>query len=157
MASSTSITSITSIDDFSAWLLTSPAALHVVWAYAEWHEPCKTGGAIDIMFQKLSEAFAAASFAKVRNIWLPNVIPYRWHSSWLALFTRSAHSNQILAATWLLFCVSLQVNAEEVVELAESLDISVVPTFFLYKVRYCTGTSDLLRRQWHDMIYDIAE
>lgn len=52
-------------EDFSGWLLTDAAALHVVFCFAEWDAPSQPGGQMDVVVAKLAELHAGCHFARL--------------------------------------------------------------------------------------------
>lgn len=58
-------TAITSEDAFLGWLLESAGELHVLFCYADWHEPSKPGGAMDVVITSLAERYSDVDFAKM--------------------------------------------------------------------------------------------
>lgn len=80
---------ITSEDALAAWLLSDSASLHVLFCWADWHEPSQVGGPMDVAFTSLAEKHKEVEFAKV------------------------------------------DVDAQS--EIAERLELSVVPSFFFFK------------------------
>lgn len=59
------ITAITSEDGLAAWLLSDAGKLHVLFCFADWHEPSKAGGPMDSAFSSLAEKHTDVEFAKV--------------------------------------------------------------------------------------------
>ena len=65
MAAKSNVSTISSLDALSGFLIASPDALKVVFFYADFHEPSKAGGAMDNVVQKLAELHPGISVAKV--------------------------------------------------------------------------------------------
>jgi len=113
------VSSIASMDDFLGWVLTDVPAVHVAFAYAAWHEPCRPGGAMDTLVNKLAELQPTVKFGKVST-------SSKGQPTSTCDF-RGASPTRLLAP-------APQVDAEEVADVGEALDVAAVPTFYIFRV-----------------------
>jgi hypothetical protein len=131
------ISDIGSEDAFSAWLLSDIGSLHVLFCFTEWHEPSMPGGAMDVVFTALAERYPGVEFAKV--------ICACWECLRAAKSAhpakaRASHRPRLHAP----YPVHAQANVDDLSELAEHLELAVVPSFFFFKVR-CADSVSLAR------------
>jgi hypothetical protein len=61
LAGAGGVTSLTSGDELSAWLLAQPSALHVLFCFAPWHAPSAPGGVMHAAFAALAAARGAGA------------------------------------------------------------------------------------------------
>lgn len=93
------VKSIADPEQFSGFLLSDPAALHVVMCFAEWDAPSQPGGQMDLVLGKLAEVHSTSChFARVNAEdcgdlaeqlaieAVPTFLFYKVRCHWISLF-----------------------------------------------------------------------